>query len=98
MHWEPPTTAYVSKLRALIQKTISVSLKTLLLFILKFNVNVTIPIPNIEECGPRLVKTSDWSDHHISASDWLKEAPPPLPTDFDYVAHPTAQMDTRAMD
>ena len=42
-----------------------------LLFILKFNVNVTIPIPNIEECGPRLVKTSDWSDHHISASDWL---------------------------
>jgi hypothetical protein len=24
------------------------------------------------------------------ASDWLKGAPPPLPTEFDYVAHPTA--------
>ena len=45
--------------------TISVSLKTLLLFILKFNVNVTIPIPNIEECGPCLMKTSDWSDHQV---------------------------------
>ena len=50
-------------------------LKTLLLFILKFNVNVTIPIPSSEECGPRLVKTPDWSNHQIPVSDWLIDIP-----------------------
>ena len=53
----------------------SVSLKTLLLFILKFNVNVTIPIANIEECRPCLVTTADWSVHHIPVSDWLIDIP-----------------------
>ena len=55
--------------------TVSLKLKTLLLFILKFNVNVTIPIPNSEECGPRLVKTPDWSNHQIPVSDWLIDIP-----------------------
>ena len=50
-------------------------LKPLLLFILKFNVNVTIPIPNSEECWPRLVKTPDWSNHQIPVSDWLIDIP-----------------------
>ena len=53
----------------------SVSLKTLLLFILKFNVNVTILIPNITECGHRLTKIPDWSSNQISASDWLIDIP-----------------------
>ena len=66
------TVGTFGKLRTLIHKpSISVSRKTLLLFILKFNVNVTIPIPNIEECGLCLMKTSDWSDHEILTSDWL---------------------------
>ena len=44
-------------------------------FHLKFNVNVTIPIANIEECWPCLVTTADWSDHHIPVSDWLIDIP-----------------------